>query len=197
MTETELDVRPLPKPERHPRIFAAFDALEVGQSFVLISNHEPKPLRHEFEVDYPGGFGWEYDQRGPDRWRVRIRKLTASPLPRVLVDTSQAHQVAPEARGAVWRLEMSRRQLDANLVRLPPDERIDSHLGPDHDVLVHVVEGSGHLGTERDPVPLTAGAVVWLPRRSRREIAAGPDGLTYLTVHPRRSGLSIAPAPPA
>ncbi|MFT2020017.1 hypothetical protein ACMA1D_29900 [Streptomyces sp. 796.1] len=40
------------------------------------------------------------------------------------------------------------------------------------------------------------GDLVWLPRGSRRAVAAGPDGLVYLTVHRRRPGLTIgAPAP--
>jgi hypothetical protein len=40
-------------------------------------------------------------------------------------------------------------------------------------------------------VTLRAGALVWLPRRSQRSITAGPTGLRYLTVHPRRPALSI------
>jgi len=34
--------------------------------------------------------------------------------------------------------------------------------------------------------------LVWLPRRSRRAIEAGAQGLSYLTVHRKRPGLSIA-----
>jgi hypothetical protein len=59
-------------------------------------------------------------------------------------------------------------------------------------VLLHVIAGSGQIVTATGPIHVQAGTVVWLPRRSQRAILAGPDGLTYLSVHPRRPGLSIA-----
>jgi uncharacterized protein (DUF2249 family) len=54
MKEPHLDVRAMRKPEKHPRVFEWFDALAVGESFVLINNHDPKHLRDEFETDHPG-----------------------------------------------------------------------------------------------------------------------------------------------
>jgi uncharacterized protein (DUF2249 family) len=53
MPSQELDVRPLRKPDEHPEIFRAFEALTVGESFVLVNNHDPRHLREEFEADYP------------------------------------------------------------------------------------------------------------------------------------------------
>jgi uncharacterized protein (DUF2249 family) len=37
--------------------------------------------------------------------------------------------------------------------------------------------------------------LAWLPRRSRRQVTAGPDGLRYLTVHQRRKALTLTTAP--
>ena len=59
MTEHELDVRGLPKPDKHPAIFAAYDSLPVGAAFVLVNNHYPRHLRDEFEVDHPGRQDWK------------------------------------------------------------------------------------------------------------------------------------------
>jgi uncharacterized protein (DUF2249 family) len=42
VADNELDVRELRKPDKHPTIFAAFGALAVGDSFVLVNNHDPK-----------------------------------------------------------------------------------------------------------------------------------------------------------
>jgi hypothetical protein len=53
MLEPQLDVRAMRKPDKHPKIFQRFDALGVGESFVLINNHDPKHLREEFETDHP------------------------------------------------------------------------------------------------------------------------------------------------
>jgi uncharacterized protein (DUF2249 family) len=96
MADNELDVRRLHKPDKHPTIFATYAALTVGQSFVLVNNHDPKHLRAEFDADHPGSYGWEYVEKGPKVWRIRISKLTSTPLPRIL-----ANVLEPTARQAV------------------------------------------------------------------------------------------------
>jgi uncharacterized protein (DUF2249 family) len=191
----ELDVRAIPKPQRHPLIFTRFDSLTVGESFVLINSHDPKHLHEEFERAHPGAYDWSYLPTSNSRfYRIKITRRVATDLPRVVADTSSLHDafdLDADAGGAVWRLEPAARQLDVNIIRLRPDGKIEAHLGPDLDVLLHVLAGSGQIVTATDPISLQAGAVVWLPRRSQRAIFAGPDGLTYLSIHPRRPGLSI------
>jgi quercetin dioxygenase-like cupin family protein len=115
-------------------------------------------------------------------------------LPRVLCDTSAVVSGAPpDAAGALWRLQEPERDLDANLVQLPAGSTVEAHAGPEVDVLLNVVHGTGLLVTESDRLDLRPGLLVWLPRRSRREIRAGADGLRYLTVHPRRAGITVQP----
>jgi uncharacterized protein (DUF2249 family) len=70
----QLDVRVIPPREKHPTIFATFAALAPGQSFVLVNDHDPFPLRYQFEATRPGQFGWEYLDQGPQVWRVEISK---------------------------------------------------------------------------------------------------------------------------
>ncbi len=106
-----------------------------------------------------------------------------------------AHEGA-EVSGAVWRLTPADRSLDANIIRLPPGDEIARHDGPELDVLIHVLEGSGTLVTETGEIPLTPGALVWLPPRSSRRFVAGADGLRYFSVHGRKPGLSIGARPP-
>lgn len=117
--------------------------------------------------------------------------------PRILADTGAlaASVAAPDERGAVWRLAEPTRHLDANVVAVPPGASIDPHLGPDEDVLWHVVAGGGTLATADGDLALTPGAVVWLPRRTERSVIAGPEGLRYLSVHRRKSGLQIGSRP--
>jgi uncharacterized protein (DUF2249 family) len=74
---TTLDVRRIPPPERHARIFSGFDALQPGQALQLVNDHDPLPLRRQFEGRAPGSFDWAYLEAGPDLWRVRIGKLAA------------------------------------------------------------------------------------------------------------------------
>lgn len=70
----ELDVRPIPPRDKHPTIFRTFDALEPGASFVLVNDHNPKPLFYEFQAERPEAFAWEYLEEGPEVWRVEILK---------------------------------------------------------------------------------------------------------------------------
>lgn len=192
MAEKELDVRELPKPQKHPTIFATYGALAVGESFVLVNNHDPKHLRDEFETDYPASYGWEYVEKGPKVWRIRITKLTATSLPRVLANTAEV-AAEPDVTGAVWKLEVRERDLDSNVIALAPGGGIDAHAGADVDVLIHVLSGSGLLVTEQGEIELVPGALLWLPKRSRRQFSAGPDGLRYLTVHQKREILPLTP----
>jgi uncharacterized protein (DUF2249 family) len=191
LTTELLDVRPLRKPDKHPTIFGAYDGLGVGESFVLLNNHDPVHLHDEFEIEYAGGFGWKYLQRGPQEWRIQITKLASSPLPRVLCNTLTVTAIDPGEPGAAWKLQMRHRDLDSNIIRLPAQGTIEAHTGPELDVLIHILAGSGELTTELDTIALEAGALLWLPRRSRRQFNAGADGLSYLTVHRRRQALTL------
>ncbi len=71
-TEQTVDVRAVPPPQRHPMIFGAFENLAAGQSFVLVNDHDPKPLYYQFAAERAGQFTWDYLEQGPSVWRVRI-----------------------------------------------------------------------------------------------------------------------------
>jgi uncharacterized protein (DUF2249 family)/hemerythrin-like domain-containing protein len=72
--DRSLDVREVPSAFKHPLIFRAFEALPAGEAFVLVNDHDPKPLFYQFQAEHPGEFTWEYLERGPDLWRVAIGK---------------------------------------------------------------------------------------------------------------------------
>jgi uncharacterized protein (DUF2249 family) len=73
-TGDQLDVRVIPPPQKHPTIISRFEALQPGQSFTLVNDHDPKPLYYQFSAEMPGRFEWEYLERGPSVWRVRLGK---------------------------------------------------------------------------------------------------------------------------
>lgn len=115
-------------------------------------------------------------------------------LPRKLENTARETVGLAERTTVAWKLDLPERHLDANLLRLPPGGSIDTHAGGEVDVLVHVVAGSGVVGTSDGGIEVTAGDLVWLPRFSTRSFTAGDDGLDYLTVHTHREpSLTIAP----
>lgn len=117
---------------------------------------------------------------------------SANPEPRLLADLDWVlAQSAPSASGALWRLEESDRQLDANLIRLPAGERVELHQERDVDVLLLPIAGGGTLHCESESVALTPHSLVWLPHGSRRALEAGSEGLAYFTVHRKRAGMNI------
>ena len=70
-----VDVRTLVPAQRHAKIFLLVNELAPGASFVLVNDHDPKPLYYQLEAEYPGQFSWSYVESGPEVWRVEIGKL--------------------------------------------------------------------------------------------------------------------------
>ena len=71
----EIDVRSLIPAQRHAKIFQLVGELAAGTSFVLVNDHDPKPLYYQLEAEYPKQFSWVYVERGPEVWQVEIGKL--------------------------------------------------------------------------------------------------------------------------
>jgi peroxiredoxin-like protein len=70
-----LDVRALPLAQRHELIFGRLGDLPAGSGITLVNDHDPKPLRHQLDATDPGRFSWDYLERGPAAWRVRIARI--------------------------------------------------------------------------------------------------------------------------
>lgn len=73
-----IDVREIPPINRHPLIFETFDALENGEAFELVNDHDPKPLYYQFLHERPEQFQWQYLEEGPEVWRVAISRKNVS-----------------------------------------------------------------------------------------------------------------------
>lgn len=69
-----IDVRQVPPRERHALIFSTFDRLPAGGALELVNDHDPQPLRGQFDALMPGSYAWAYLESGPETWRVRISK---------------------------------------------------------------------------------------------------------------------------
>jgi uncharacterized protein (DUF2249 family) len=70
-----IDVRFIPPRERHPLIFKTFDSLQPGEAFLLITDHEPRPLHYQFVNERAHQFEWVYLEEGPEVWRARIIRV--------------------------------------------------------------------------------------------------------------------------
>jgi len=69
-----LDVREVPHSIRHATVFGAFDAVPVGGALVLVAPHDPVPLLRQLDHRTSGRVDVDYEQRGPEAWRLRLTK---------------------------------------------------------------------------------------------------------------------------
>ena len=59
---------------RHQCIFETFESLQCGENFLLVNDHDPKPLYYQFQAERADQFTWDYEEQGPEVWSVVIRK---------------------------------------------------------------------------------------------------------------------------
>ena len=82
-----MDVRPIPCSIKHSLILKTWRELPVGDHFVLLNDHDPVPLRYQFEAEFwePNQAQWvkryfanvpattytfDFVGKQPGRWRV-------------------------------------------------------------------------------------------------------------------------------
>jgi uncharacterized protein (DUF2249 family) len=69
-----LDLREIPRPQRHALVFDRLSQLDAGETFTLVNDHDPVPLRNQIEMRFPNESTWEYMERGPETFRIRITR---------------------------------------------------------------------------------------------------------------------------
>lgn len=76
-TDRTIDVRKIPHHERHVAIFKTYDALSLNEGIILINDHDPAPLQYQMKTLLGrDAFSWEYQENGPNVWKVRICKTS-------------------------------------------------------------------------------------------------------------------------
>jgi isocitrate dehydrogenase (NAD+) len=76
-----------------------------------------------------------------------------------------------------------------NAVRFDHGRGVASHVNPEVDVLITVLEGEGFVEIAGEHYPLHAGQVVFIPRGVRRRISSSEGNFVYLSAHKKRAGL--------
>lgn len=71
----EFDLRPFPPTQRHEMFYQAFADIRPGEAFEFINDHDPKPLYYQMEAESKEPFRWEYIEKGPEDWKVRVVKV--------------------------------------------------------------------------------------------------------------------------
>jgi uncharacterized protein (DUF2249 family) len=60
---------------KHKVIFETFNNLKPSEVMLLVNDHDPMPLRFQFESMHTGKYTWEYLEQGPLTFQVKIGKL--------------------------------------------------------------------------------------------------------------------------
>lgn len=76
MPAEQLDLRETPPPKRHPKIHAAFESLESGETLRIVNDHEPKPLFYEFqaEVETFDAENYQCERAGVEKFIAELPK---------------------------------------------------------------------------------------------------------------------------
>ena len=190
----EVDVRRIAPPQRHPQIFATFDALKPGEAFHLVNDHDPRPLLYQFQSLRPGAFSWEYEESGPNLWRIRISKRADAPEtnePQKMPTGGcghhhhQGHAMTPGKPVVTHFSEhltfqpsrftpLVLAQSDKTKVIqacFQPGQFIPVHK-PDIDLTIFVLEGEGRLATGDVEQPIKPGVIAFIPAGEARGIKA-------------------------
>lgn len=72
---SRIDVRAIAPRDRHPLIFQMFRSLGTSGTMEIVNDHDPKRLYYQLQAEQSGQFAWDYLERGPEVWRVRITKF--------------------------------------------------------------------------------------------------------------------------
>lgn len=74
--QTCVDFREFEPRARHALFFSLFEGLRENASFGFVNDHDPDSLFQQMKAMNLADFGWEYELRGPDVWRIRVSKKT-------------------------------------------------------------------------------------------------------------------------
>jgi uncharacterized protein (DUF2249 family) len=75
-----LDVRPVQPKDRYETIMGAYESLSPGGEMELAVDHDPTCMYYTLKATRgDDAFAFEYMERGPELWRVRVRKLRDVP----------------------------------------------------------------------------------------------------------------------
>lgn len=202
-----IDVRAIPKPQRHPLIFEAMEALAIGESLVVKNDHNPIPLRGQVEAIYGEQFAWNYLEEGPDVFRLQFTRRAkalegwhraqpkknelplanaVAPSPPVRVDLLE-RAAASSHSGPQWAHESE--DLDVTLLSWEDNKRIESHINNEVDGVLIGIEGSGVVTVNGEEFEMRPGVALLIPKGCERAIQSTSARFSYLSVHKRRRGL--------
>lgn len=72
--ELVIDVPSLEPQIKHATIFETYENLKAGESLIIHNDHDPRPVYFQLSHMHGDKVKWEYLQKGPQWWDVRVTK---------------------------------------------------------------------------------------------------------------------------
>lgn len=181
-----LDARLIPCSGKHALIFRQWAQLAVGESFVLLNDHRPDPLRRQFEQVVPGCFEWTEIPPPPGAFAVRLTRVQPDPTG---FDASMMSGCGPMSERSSDTVGFSENAADDGIfVRLHLDFR-DYSADEARERILNLAqglrEGTELLADLRLPDPSLDQSLTLLARIFRGAAIPGPmPGWRYAIRHP-------------
>lgn len=136
-----LDVRALEPKERHKGIFDKYNALGSGEAFILVNDHDPKPLLYQFQAEHYGEFEWWPLESGPEVWRVQVGKGLVAPAMKTLAGYMQTDHLRLDAIMARFKVSLKDGNLDEALTHFKEfDLGLRRHIKVEEELLFPAFE---------------------------------------------------------
>ena len=180
--DTVLDVTTIPPRERHPKIFELFDGLNAGEAFVLVNDHEPRPLYYQFLREREGKFTWDYLQEGPDVWKARIGKVdvTLSNAYHVEQDvTALMADIQPDS--IVSRVFLKNDAVNMTLFGFDAGQELTEHTASKAAIL-QILKGEATLTLGDETVEAKANTWIYMPPNLPHSVVAKTQVVMLLTL---------------
>ena len=74
--ENIINIQELEPRMRHQTIFDVFNTLKEGEHLIIHNNHDPMPVYYQLLNMRGNIFAWEYLQKGPEWWDIKVTRQT-------------------------------------------------------------------------------------------------------------------------
>ncbi|HET7295135.1 MAG TPA: DUF2249 domain-containing protein [Vicinamibacteria bacterium] len=152
-TPTLLDTRTLAKTDRCRSVLESFDRLEPGQTLVVLTDHDPRPLLRHFQKDRPGLFEWTPQESGPTLWRTEIFRRAANrgALRRVTEALAWDHDRLDALLSRTFDARAAGRLEDARRLWPEFERGLTRHIRFEEELLFPVFEEKAGLSSNQGP----------------------------------------------
>jgi quercetin dioxygenase-like cupin family protein len=177
-TRRVVDVRSMPPPARHNHILRLFDEMALGETLLVVNDHEPVHLvrfmkheRRDFDAD-----SYQVYQRGPAEWVDVFKKksITKSDHGDGIIVTSFERERSYDDHAFSPRAIYTTDNYRVILTYFKAGQFIPVHT-PNVDLVFLVQSGTGEVIAANKRIRIKPGDIVIIPRGQSRGIKAETD----------------------